>query len=431
MELAWNTQKNKMSDVKGKEMEQDRKGKISNEDIDLKKTHLNYDLVQSDLNLYQRVKSRVDELKKSGSRVQKNSVVDYSNILTVSKEQSEIWGTERTRDYFETCYKFFCNEFGKENVVSAKIHLDESSPHMHLHFVPVNKENGRLQARIAMNKEKINYIHGELPIFLQNNGFDVVRGRGNKIDNIENVHEFKKIKSKIAELEREQKFNNAFLEKQKTIISDNQSNLENLKSDIEKQEEKLGNLNEKMRVVRESTITLSKLENLEETGKRTVFGKDLVISNDQLEEIKEGYKELAGKYHREYSKNSCLMSEVSRLTRDIENQRRDRANLREQVEKLENINSDLQIENIAFFDALGKELTQEEINVRYICYCVETNQFDVKDKWNLQSWISDLEEYSPKISDRELLKRIDNVLNVIKGCLRAILDKVRDLGRSI
>ncbi|MGW9972626.1 hypothetical protein ACUXJ1_002278 [Staphylococcus epidermidis] len=28
MKLAWNTQKNKMSDVKGKEMEQERKGRI-------------------------------------------------------------------------------------------------------------------------------------------------------------------------------------------------------------------------------------------------------------------------------------------------------------------------------------------------------------------------------------------------------------------
>ena len=44
LELAWNTQKNQMKDVKGKEMEQERKGKISNEDIDLDRTKNNYDL---------------------------------------------------------------------------------------------------------------------------------------------------------------------------------------------------------------------------------------------------------------------------------------------------------------------------------------------------------------------------------------------------
>lgn len=47
MEFAWNTQKNKMSDVKGKEMEQDRKGRLSNKDIDLDKTHLNFDFIES------------------------------------------------------------------------------------------------------------------------------------------------------------------------------------------------------------------------------------------------------------------------------------------------------------------------------------------------------------------------------------------------
>lgn len=194
LELAWNTQKNQMSDVKGKEMEQERKGKISNEDIDLEKTKYNYDLVEDERPLYQRVKSRVEELKESGSRVQKNSVVMYSNILTVPEEQAKIWGEEKTDEYFKACYDFFSKEFGVENVVSAKIHKDETTPHMHLHFVPVNKENGRLQARVSMNKAKINYIHDELPIFLQERGFDVVRGKGKTEKNIENIHEYKQVK---------------------------------------------------------------------------------------------------------------------------------------------------------------------------------------------------------------------------------------------
>ena len=98
MEFAWNTQKNKMSDVKGKEMEQDRKGRKSNPDIDDTKTNMNYDLVESNKNLYQRVKARVDEVR-SVSRIQKNSVVDFSNIITVPKEQYEKWGLEKSKDY--------------------------------------------------------------------------------------------------------------------------------------------------------------------------------------------------------------------------------------------------------------------------------------------------------------------------------------------
>jgi virulence-associated protein VapD len=204
MELAWNTQKNQMSDVKGKEKEQEREGEIKNNDIDPERTKNNYDLVESDKNLYQRVKERVDHARETGSRVQKNSVVMYSNILTVPENQAEVWGEERTKQYFEACKDYFSKEFGKENVVSAKVHLDETAPHMHLHFVPFNKETGKLQARVAMDKKKINQIHNDLPKFLRERGFEVERGTGKTKDkNIENVHEYKETQKKIDEKKKE------------------------------------------------------------------------------------------------------------------------------------------------------------------------------------------------------------------------------------
>lgn len=201
MEFAWNTQKNKMSDIKGLEKEQERKGKISNLDINLNKTNLNYDLVKSDLNLYQRIKNRIDEVR-DVSRIQKNSVVDYSNIITVPKDQFEKWGIDKSRDYLKEVYNYFCKEFGSENIVSAKVHLDETTPHMHLHFVPVNKENGKLQARVVMTPGIINKIHTNAPSYLQEKGFNVVRGAGKTEKSLE-IHEFKleKVKDNINTLE--------------------------------------------------------------------------------------------------------------------------------------------------------------------------------------------------------------------------------------
>lgn len=201
MEFAWNTQKNKMSDVKGKEMEQDRKGRKSNPDIDDARTNMNYDLVESNKNLYQRVKARVDEVR-SVSRIQKNSVVDFSNIITVPKEQYEKWGLEKSKDYLKEVYNYFCEEFGKENIVSAKVHLDETTPHMHLHFVPVNQENGKLQARALMTPARINKIHTECPKYLQEKGYEVERGKGKTEKNLD-IHRFKaeKIKEDINILE--------------------------------------------------------------------------------------------------------------------------------------------------------------------------------------------------------------------------------------
>lgn len=190
-EFAWNAQKNQMSDVKGKEREQEREGKIKNERIDPTRTHLNYDFVKSEMGLYERTKERRDELKKEGSRVQKNSVVLYSNIITIPKEEADKMTDEEHEKYFKSCYEYFCDRYGKENVMSAKVHLDETTPHMHLHFMPVNKENGKLQARTVMGPRALREIHDQLPRYLQNRGFDVVRASGEKTMEKLNIHEYK------------------------------------------------------------------------------------------------------------------------------------------------------------------------------------------------------------------------------------------------
>lgn len=218
IEFAWNTQKNQMSDIKGKEREQEREGQIKNDMIDLDRTHLNYDLVQSELNLYQRAKERVDQLKSENKRVQKNSVITYSNIITIPESAAKKMSNEQMQDYFKTCHDYFADRFGKENVLSAKVHLDETTPHMHLHFMPIDKETGRLQARTTMNKAALNQIHDEIPERLREKGFDVVRGSGEKTKQKLDIHEYK---AKL-DLEKEK----AELEKQTSKLSQRLNELE-------------------------------------------------------------------------------------------------------------------------------------------------------------------------------------------------------------
>ena len=191
MEFAWNTQKNKLTDVKGKEIEQERKSNnLKNEDIDRRKTYLNYDLIKSNLNLYQRVKKRIDEVREN-SRIQKNSVVMYSNVITVNEETYKNWGLGKTKKYFEAVTEYFKNEFGEENIVSAKVHLDETAPHMHLQLVPVSSE-GKLQAHKLMTKDRINKIHSDAPKWLQERGFEVERGKGKTgKKNIKDIYKYK------------------------------------------------------------------------------------------------------------------------------------------------------------------------------------------------------------------------------------------------
>lgn len=229
-EFAWNAQKNKMSDVKGKEREQEREGKIKNERIDPTRTHLNYDFVKSEVGLYERTKERRDELKREGSRVQKNSVVLYSNIITIPKEEADKMTDKEHEKYFKSCYEYFCDRYGKENVMSAKVHLDETTPHMHLHFMPVNKENGKLQARTVMGPRALREIHDQLPRYLQERGFDVVRASGEKTMEKLNIHEYKAredmkqevqtLKKQVDDLDLEYSITRAEVRTQKMIATD-------------------------------------------------------------------------------------------------------------------------------------------------------------------------------------------------------------------
>lgn len=105
----------------------------------------------------------------------------------------------------EEVYNYFCKEIGKENVVSAKVHLDETTPHMHLHFVPVSQD-GKLQARVLMTPAKINKIHNDAPEYLREKGFDVVRGVGKTKKSLD-IHQYKaeKLKEEIKLLENKLK----------------------------------------------------------------------------------------------------------------------------------------------------------------------------------------------------------------------------------
>lgn len=367
MEFAWNTQKNGMSDVKGLEKEQERVGKISNNEIDKNRTHLNYDLVQNELNLYQRVKQRVEEVRPV-SRVQKNSVVDYSNIITVPQDQFKEWGIDKSKEYLKEVYNYFCKEFGKENVVSAKVHLDETTPHMHLHFVPVSAE-GKLQARKVMTPKRINSIHSEAPKYLQEKGFDVTRGLGKTEKSLE-IREFKakELQEKINVLE---------------------SKLENLTSEHKKTLEKLNVAEEKAKNKINSLERISdSLSKLEEHAKGVIGKLDAVevkkaFMSDKLTISERDYSTLVSLAKAGESKsleNLQLKSKVGELQRKLDKSDLDEEVVKCKLKKLNEVES-------KYLDLQRKYIKLEKTYER-----VETaiNKLDLVDKVNDEMKAMDL-----------------------------------------
>lgn len=63
--------------------------------------------------------------------------------------------------FFEEALHFLEQHQSKETIISAVVHMDEKTPHMHLCFVPLT-EDGRLSAKDIMgNKKKLTWWQDE------------------------------------------------------------------------------------------------------------------------------------------------------------------------------------------------------------------------------------------------------------------------------
>ena len=127
------------AEVNGKCTHNDRKAKChTNKDIDPTRTPLNYYIKK---NNYTYTKE-FDKLRKEqnlAGHLRENSIIMCQMIFTSDQAFFDKIGEKETKRYFDECYKFICSykNLGEKNVISAVVHLDERTPHLHLMFVPV------------------------------------------------------------------------------------------------------------------------------------------------------------------------------------------------------------------------------------------------------------------------------------------------------
>lgn len=110
----------------------DRKAEhISNENLDRTRTHLNYNLAtHQQMDQGEFVRKRCSEVR-CQNRKDVNVMVSW--VVTAPKDLPEA----EHKAFFQASYDFLKKRYGLENVVSAYVHMDEVTPHMHFAFVPV------------------------------------------------------------------------------------------------------------------------------------------------------------------------------------------------------------------------------------------------------------------------------------------------------
>ena len=121
----------------------------SNPDIDKSRTVQNYHLIAPRWSYGQEIRHRI---RMAGCRVRKDSVKFVDTLVTVSHEFARVHEAEMP-EYFTRAFDFLKERVGEENIISAVVHMDEKTPHMHLCFVPLTKDN-RLSAKEILGNKK-------------------------------------------------------------------------------------------------------------------------------------------------------------------------------------------------------------------------------------------------------------------------------------
>ena len=147
----------------------------SNPDIDYSRSVGNYDLCDNSSSSYaETIQNRIDDLLMVKA-VRKDAVHMCGLVVSSDKEFFDKLNADETRRFFEEAAVYLTDFVGKENVISAMVHMDEKTPHMHFLHVPVTSD-GRLCAKDIYTKTALRKLQDELPKHLQKCGFRIERG---------------------------------------------------------------------------------------------------------------------------------------------------------------------------------------------------------------------------------------------------------------
>lgn len=166
----------------------------SNKDINKNNSINNYSIKQCNTTYSKAIKQLINE------NDLKCRITSYTNlvcefIITSDKEFFETIGEEETKRYFQTAYNFVANykELGEKYILSAKVHMDESTPHLHLVFVPVvrklDKKSGKTVNKIACSeywkgKDSYKQLQDNFYQYIVDNGFNLKRGKTRDVEHL-------------------------------------------------------------------------------------------------------------------------------------------------------------------------------------------------------------------------------------------------------
>lgn len=131
----------------------------TNPDVDMSRSEDNYDLIPCD-NYKRSIKEKLSNLVESSRAVRKDAVVVCNFIVTSDNETMNALGADRQRQFFQDSVKWFSDRYGADRVLNATVHMDETTPHLHIGVMPITQD-GRLSAKAIFTKTEMKAIQTE------------------------------------------------------------------------------------------------------------------------------------------------------------------------------------------------------------------------------------------------------------------------------
>ncbi|MGW7898131.1 MobV family relaxase [Staphylococcus xylosus] len=355
-----------------------------NEDIDHSKTHLNYDLVNDNKqNFNNLIEEKIEQNYTSKRKIRTDAVKHIDGLITSDNEFFNNQTPEDTKHFFEQAKQFLEQEYGKDNLLYATVHMDEKTPHMHYGVVPIT-DDGRLSAKeVVGNKKALTEFQDRFNEHVKQRGYDLERGQSRQVTNAkhEQMSQYKqKTEYHKQEYERESQKTDHIKQKNDKLMQEYQKSLETLKKPInfpyEQETEKVGGLFNK---------------EVQETGNVVISQEDFNGFHKQIEAaqlIKDDYEyiksdealnDLKNENSRLKEENKSMFETLTKANETLEkrNKQLDNANklfevLREIFKKLEqatgrnkyrNLVNDVSKDNgrmIQVIQTLDKQIHPEE-----------------------------------------------------------------------
>ena len=146
----------------------------SNKNINREKTEMNYHLKLPAKGYYYEIQSRIEAAK---CRVRRDSVKFVDTFIGGTPSFVSGLPPAEQREYFQRAYDFIAGRVGERNIFAATVHMDETTPHLHMCFVPLTNDNRLTAKEVLGNRESMRKWQDDFHACMSERWPELDRGR--------------------------------------------------------------------------------------------------------------------------------------------------------------------------------------------------------------------------------------------------------------